>query len=65
MSKLPRQNEDHYLGDGLYARFDGFQIILRAPREYSDHYVGLEPAVFQELIRWIKSFSGLSAHMRL
>jgi hypothetical protein len=60
---LPVQNEEHYLGDGLYVRFNGFQIILRAPRLDGDHYVGLEPAVFQELIGWIKSFSRLSAHM--
>jgi hypothetical protein len=26
-----------YLGDGLYASFDGYQIRLRAPREGGDH----------------------------
>lgn len=39
-----------YLGDGLYASFDGFMIMLRAPRLGGDHYVGLEPAVFAELL---------------
>jgi hypothetical protein len=34
-----------YLGDGLYCRFDGYQFILRAPREDGDHHVGLEPYV--------------------
>jgi hypothetical protein len=28
-----------YLGDGLYASFDGWQIRLRAPRENGDHEV--------------------------
>jgi hypothetical protein len=31
-----------YLGDGLYASFDGYQIRLRAPREGGDHEVFLE-----------------------
>jgi hypothetical protein len=39
-----------YLGDGLYARHDGSQIILRAPREGGDHWVGLEPEVFAALL---------------
>ena len=34
-----------YLGDGLYASFDGWQVILRAPREHGDHFVALEPEV--------------------
>jgi hypothetical protein len=36
-----------YLGDGLYASFDGTQIILRAPRENGDHFVALEPSVLE------------------
>ena len=39
-----------YLGDGLYARFDGFSIWLRAPRSNGDHYVALEPLVFREFL---------------
>lgn len=34
-----------YLGDGLFAHFDGYQIILTAPRDDCDHYVALEPEV--------------------
>lgn len=41
-----------YLGDGLYASFDGWQITLRAPRSEGDHYVALEPDVFQALLRY-------------
>jgi len=36
-----------YLGDGLYASFDGFMFVLRAPREGGNHWVGLEPAVMK------------------
>src|SRR5882672_311055 len=43
-----------YLGDGLYASFDGFIIKLRAPREGGDHWVGLEPDVFAALVEYQK-----------
>lgn len=36
-----------YLGDGLYASFDGLMITLRAPREHGNHWVGLEPSVLR------------------
>ena len=42
-----------YLGDGLYASFDGFQIILRAPRAEGDHWIGLEPQVYVALTEFV------------
>jgi hypothetical protein len=42
-----------YLGDGLYASFDGWYIWLRAPREHGDHMVGLEPPVYRALLRYV------------
>jgi hypothetical protein len=34
---------EEYLGDGLYASFDGYQIRLRAPRGFGvDHEVFLD-----------------------
>lgn len=44
MSDGPKET---YLGDGLYASFDGWQFRLRAPREDGDHIVYLEPAVMR------------------
>lgn len=41
-----------YLGDGLYCRFDGYQFILRAPREDMDHWVALEPPVLANFIKF-------------
>lgn len=41
-----------YLGDGLYAQFDGFQFILYADRENGRHWVALEPFVFDALIQF-------------
>jgi hypothetical protein len=45
-----------YLGDGLYASFDGWQFYLRAPREHGDHWVGLDAkllAAFDEFRRTV------------
>ena len=47
-------NKETYLGDGLYARFDGFSIWLRAPREAGDHIVALEPAVWRQLLQYVE-----------
>lgn len=43
-----------YLGDGLYASFDGFQIALRAPRPEGDHIVYLAPVVLTAFERFTK-----------
>jgi hypothetical protein len=48
-------SESTYLGDGLYALLEGNMIVLRAPRGYSrEHWVGLEPEVFLELLRFAR-----------
>ena len=47
-------NHETYLGDGLYASFDGWQITLRAPRESGDHYVCLEPSVYRALLEFVE-----------
>ena len=45
-----------YLGDGLYASFDGWQIKLRAPREGGDHEVFLEDGLtLREFLRFLDS----------
>jgi hypothetical protein len=47
--------KETYLGDGLYASFDGFMIMLRAPREHRDHWIALEPKVFRALVEYERS----------
>jgi hypothetical protein len=37
--------EETYLGDGLYASFDGYQICLRASQATGDHTVYLDVRV--------------------
>jgi hypothetical protein len=41
-----------YIGDGLYASFDGYQIQLRAD-DGSGNVVYLEPAVWDSLKRFV------------
>lgn len=43
---------EKYLGDGVYASFDGYQIWLRAPRPGGDHTIALEPDVFEALLQY-------------
>ena len=49
-------DKEMYLGDGVYASFDGWQICLRAPRENGDHVVYLEPQLFEALLRFARQF---------
>lgn len=42
-----------YLGDGLYASYDGYQFELRTPRAGGDHWVALEPSVLQEFFAFV------------
>jgi hypothetical protein len=46
---------EEYLGDGLYVSFDGFAFTLRAPREYGDHYVVLEPLMIEQFNKFVQT----------
>ena len=50
---MSAEPSETYLGDGLYASFDGWQIMLRAPRLNGDHFVALEPSVYQALENFV------------
>jgi hypothetical protein len=52
---MPVFENEEYLGDGLYASFDGWIIWLRAPRDEGDHYVGLEPEVLKAFNDYIEA----------
>lgn len=45
-------NKETYLGDGAYARFDGFQIWVWADRDGRRHEVALEPEAFAALVKF-------------
>jgi hypothetical protein len=49
-------DKEVYLGDGLYASFDGFMFKLRAPQDtIGDQTVYLEPEVLKSLMRYAKA----------
>ena len=52
MQRKVKVNKETYLGDGLYASFDGFQIVLRAPRETGEHFVALEPSIYSAFVEF-------------
>jgi len=43
---------DQYLGDGIYASFDGTSIILNLRRQDSTTRIALDPEVFDALVRY-------------
>ncbi len=43
--------QDVYLGDGVYASFDGFQIWL-AVNHHENKVVAIEPKVMEGLVRY-------------
>jgi hypothetical protein len=51
---MSKKRNEEYLGDGIYASFDGFAIMLRAPREYGDHFIVLEPREVRALMDYAK-----------
>lgn len=57
-------NKETYLGDGLYASFDGWMIKLRAPREHGDHWVALEPGVIESFERFVSGVRQYCAEAR-
>lgn len=46
-----QQGQDVYLGDGVYASFDGFQIWL-AVEHHENKVVAIEPSVMENLVRY-------------
>lgn len=45
------RGEEHYLGDAVYASFDGYQIWLRTS-DGSNNLIALEPPVFHKLVEF-------------
>lgn len=52
---------DIYLGDGLYASFDGWQLRLFTERENGTHEVFLEPEVIANLLNFLDTIKKQNA----
>ena len=48
---MSEHTDQEYLGDGVYASFDGFQIWLAA-NHHKNVVIALEPSVFDALIAY-------------
>lgn len=46
------KNLKEYIGDGVYADFDGYHIVLTLDGQDSTTRICLDPGVFQELINY-------------
>lgn len=49
-----QNNDSIYLGDGVYASFDGYQVWLHLNRHDSDPLIALEPNVVQAFVRYAR-----------
>jgi hypothetical protein len=47
------RNTETYLGDGVYASFDGWSVKLRTPREEGDHVIFFEPREMRALTQYL------------
>lgn len=55
-----------YLGDGVYASWDGFQIWLTTDRESCTHRIALEAGTYDSLTRYVKDIGNANrAHAGL
>lgn len=52
--------EDRYLGDGVYASFDGYQIWLHADRNGTRHSIALDANTFDALMQYQKDLAALT-----
>lgn len=46
------ESEHEYLGDSVYASFDGYHIWLRTGSHDNSDALALEPAVFAALVKY-------------
>jgi len=44
--------KDRYIGDGVYASFDGYHIILDLRAQDNTTRIALEPSVIDELVKY-------------
>jgi hypothetical protein len=57
--------ENHvHIRDGVYAKFDGYGIELRANDPNKDDYIYLEPDVLEALIRFAQQWEMLKTETK-
>lgn len=54
------KNKSIYIGDGVYASFDGYAVVL-AVNHHDNKVVVIEPEVWANLVRFVDNLSELVA----
>lgn len=52
--------EDRYLGDGVYASFDRYQIWLKADRDGATHRLALDSVTFDALLKYQRDLANIT-----
>ena len=52
--------ETRYIGDGVYASFDGYQIWLKATRNGQSHEIALDAETFDGLMRYQRDLAAIT-----
>jgi len=55
------ETHDEYLGDGVYASFDGCHVCLDLRGQDDSTRIALEPSVFENLLRYKTRMDTLAA----
>lgn len=50
---MSNEYEEVYIGDGVYARWDGFSVLLKTERDNGTHYIYLEPAHVERIVKLV------------
>lgn len=53
---MPKEFESVYIGDGVYARWDGMSVLLETERDNGRHYIYLEPAHLENIKRLLAEY---------
>ena len=56
-------NKKTYLGDGLYAQYDGYHVVLSTLREDVEHFVALDSDVIYEFMRFLEKVFGVKINV--
>lgn len=62
--KMTTEIKDDYLGDGVYASFDGYHVGLDLRGQDSTTRIGLEPPVMERLIEYYQKTQGGNYHIQ-
>jgi hypothetical protein len=52
---MSNEFEKVYIGDGVYARWDGMTVLLETERDNGTHYIYLEPQHVESIAKLIQA----------